>query len=149
MPASLATEISPWHNQFAQPSTESLLAGVEEERLRLVKLVRKGLLALDGCEESLGWHGIPWRWSMTYAINAQTRAYLIPEPERPALAMPIRAAEIDAINFRPLSRPVRDGVMNAAYVAGILWAEWELTAATQISDLLSFQNKLLASSGKR
>lgn len=148
MPTSVATASAPWRNQFAQPTTDLLLDEIESERRKLFDLFREGLLALDACEESLDWHGIPWRWSLEYTIGTVTRAYLVPDPERPCVAMPIRAAEIDAINLRSLSRPVREGVVNAAYVAGVLWAEWELTAATQVNDLLSFQNKLLGVSAK-
>jgi len=143
MPPSVATVPASWRNQFAEPTTDALVAEVESDPRKLLNLLRKGLLALDKCEETLGWHGIPWRWSLEYTVKGETRAYIVPEPERPALAMPIRAAEIDAISLRSLSRPVREGVVNAAYVAGVLWAEWELTAATQVNDLLSFQNKLL------
>ncbi len=149
MPASIATESQAWQNQFAQPSIDALIADVDEERRKLFDLIREGLLAIDGCEESLGWHGIPWRWSLAYSIKNDARAYLVPEPERPLIAMPIRAAEIDAISLRSLSRPIREGVVNAAYVAGVLWAEWELTAATQVQDLLAFQSKLLGVPTKR
>jgi hypothetical protein len=144
MPASLATESPAWRNQFAQPTTDTLLAEIDPERLKLVETLRDGLLALETAEETLGWHGIPWRWSLRYSIKKADRAYIVPAPDAPSLAMPIRAAEIDAINLRSLSRPVREGVVNAAYVDGVLWAEWELTAQTQVSDLLSFLAKLLA-----
>ena len=148
MPTSVATTPAAWRNQFAQPTTELLLQEIEPERLALFTLARDALLALDKCDETLAWHGIPWRWSLAYTIANTTRAYLVPNPEAPSIATPIRAAEIDAINLRSLSRPVREGVVNAAYVAGVLWAEWELSAATQVNDLLSFQKKLLGLSVK-
>lgn len=144
MPVSVATESPAWRNQFAQPTTETLLSEVDPERVKFVETLREGLLALDNAQESLGWHGIPWRWSLRYSIKKADRAFIVPAPEAPALAMPIRAAEIDAINLRSLSRPVREGVVNAAYVDGVLWAEWELTAQTQVADLLTFLGKLLA-----
>ena len=55
MPPSVATVPASWRDQFAEPSIDVLVAEVETDPRKLLNLVRKGLLALDKCEETLGW----------------------------------------------------------------------------------------------
>ena len=98
----------------------------------------------NALRQTLEWRGIPWRWCLAYHQEKdRPRAFLVPEPGRVALAMSIPSAEIDAVGLRSFPRTVREGIVNATYVAGVLWAEWPLTAQTQIDDLVKLQSRLL------
>ncbi len=133
-----------WKNRFARPEADTLVGELTDDDRRLFDAAREGLLGLEGVGESLEWRGIPWRWCLTYQVaKDRPRAFLVPEPGRVVLAMAIPSAEIDSLNFRSLPRAAREGIVNATYVAGVLWAEWPLTALTQIDDLLKLQNRLL------
>ncbi len=133
-----------WKNRFTRPETDTLVADLTDDDRRLFDAARKGLTKHDALAETLEWRGIPWRWCLAYSLGKdRPRAFLVPEPGRVALAMAIPSAEIDALSLRSLPRAAREGIVNATYVAGVLWAEWPLTAITQIDDLLKLHARLL------
>ncbi|MEZ6244326.1 MAG: hypothetical protein R3B57_14945 [Phycisphaerales bacterium] len=143
MPSTQSTTPA-WKNRFARPDVEALLGELSQDERRLLDAARDGLTKLESLSESLEWRGIPWRWCLAYHLDKdRPRAFLVPQPGRVALAMAIPGAEIDAVGLRSLPRVAREGIVNATYVAGVLWAEWPLTAQSQIDDLLKLQAKLL------
>jgi len=133
-----------WKNRFARPTPDALLADLTPDERRLIDAAREGLAKLEPLAESLEWRGIPWRWCLAYHLDKdRPRAFLVPQPGRIALAMAIPGAEVDAVGLRTLPRVAREGIVNATYVAGVLWAEWPLTAQSQLDDLLKLQARLL------
>lgn len=143
MPESVQRRPHPWFDQFRTPAEKTLLAGQDEIQTELFSRLRAALAA--DLTETLAWRGIPWRWSFAYtSIDGDTpAAFLIPEPGKPQLAVPLPIAFVDTLKVRRLSKPVRDGILLAKPVSGILWAEWDLTSQTLVDDLTGLVNSML------
>jgi len=105
-----------------------------------IEAVRTGLTELSGVRESIVWQGVPWRWTFIYRHEADSQrglAYLIPQPEKPLLAIPLPAEVVAALQPRKLSRSIRDVIVHAPSVAGLRWATWEIQSESQVEELLS------------
>lgn len=130
-----------WENRFRVPSAEDLLAPFEAPVRELIEVTRSRLLAVDGATERIRWLGVPWRWSFVYdgpEPAGRARAYLIPEPGRPQLALPIGTDVFREVSLRRLPRFIRDGFVYAPQVGGVRWAQWVLTSRSQVDQLASF-----------
>jgi hypothetical protein len=64
-------------------------------------------------------------------------AYLVPQPGRPVLALPITEEVAASMSDRKFSRAVRDSVALAPLINGVRWTQWELTSRTQGEELLA------------
>jgi hypothetical protein len=128
-----------WEDRFAAPDADDLLAPFPKYQAAFIEQIREGMSGLGGVVESIVWHGVPWRWTFAYASEAEPErpwAYLVPQPGRPLLAMPLTAEVIAALPMKKLSRPVRDGIALAALVGGVYWPQWPLTARSQVEELI-------------
>jgi len=131
---------SPWEDRFQTPSTQALLDAMHKPLLALLEQARAALLALPGVAESVGWQGVPWRWSFAYRVEGDpTRAlaFLVPQPSRPQLAVPLTDEMIAALPIRKLAKPVRDAFVFSPKISGVCWPCWELSAKTQVDELMS------------
>jgi hypothetical protein len=63
-------------------------------------------------------------------------AYLVPEPGRPQICIPLDYNALERVTPRRLSRAVRDGIIFAAEIGGRRWASWQVQSETQIDELL-------------
>ena len=101
---------------------------------------RSLLRALPGVVEELSWQGVPWRWTLTYrfpeAAAERPGLYLIPDPNRPKISMPLPENVVQTLPLHRLKRHVRDGVTQGRKVNGVLWATWEVTSKTQVGEIL-------------
>lgn len=123
-----------WEDRFAQPTADELAGAVRPEGQALISTARRQLEEFD---EQVEWLGIPWRWSFVYRTGeGRPWAYLIPNPDGPALALPLPVESLSHINAKRLARFVKDGIMQASEVGATRWAEWTLTSQTQVTDLL-------------
>jgi hypothetical protein len=130
---------SAWEDRFRTPTPEALVDQMGKQAGALFEHARARATELIG-PETLGWRGVPWRWSFEYADgtgNAGTRAFLVPSPERPRLALALRVEALAQHSPRKLPRHARDGLANAVEVGGVRWAEWELMSRTQVDELLA------------
>jgi hypothetical protein len=131
---------SRWEDRFRTPTESDLLSGYAKPLGACVEAVRAGLAELSGVRESLTWQGVPWRWTFIYRHEADTQrglAYLVPQPDKPLLAIPLPAEVVAALQPRKLSRSIRDVIVHAPSVAGLRWATWEIQSETQVEELLS------------
>ncbi len=141
---SATPDANAWQDRFVTPNPEALVAAVRAAETAATHFdeLRDALNTDLALRETLGWHGIPWRWSFAYTVPGhpdQTHplAYLIPEPARPQIALPIRADAADAIGATKLHRSIKDGLANGKLVGDTLWAEWELASVPRIPDLIT------------
>ncbi len=128
-----------WSDRFRAPTTDELKAALGKQPAHLLEATRNRLLDFPNVREELSWQGIPWRWSFVYRWEAEPDrawAYVIPEPGKPRLALPLNAELITRLPARKLSKPVRDGIVQATEVAQVRWAQWELTSKTLLDELL-------------
>lgn len=131
-----AAVLGAWEDQFVRPDRGSLLAGLNKQDQLLVDRCVERLDAIPRCRCHIRWHGIPWRWALRYESDKKEPiAFVIPEPRRPRLAIPLTAGDLERITFRKLSKPVREGISLASAINGVLWTEWVLSSKSQIDEL--------------
>ncbi|TVQ62375.1 MAG: hypothetical protein EA378_05515 [Phycisphaerales bacterium] len=146
-------ERSIWSDRFREPSTEELLLGLPKADAEPFHMTRSGLLAIDRCEERLGWEGIPWRWCLSYRIvppepeggvtpgapqpSPPPFAYLVPEPAQPKLCVPLPTEIIAALKPRQVAKTVREGILASSPVDGVFWPTWHLQTKTGAEELLA------------
>ena len=129
-----------WEDRFRVPTPEELLHGPTKQADALIAECRERLLALEGVTEELSWHGVPWRWTFAYRLEdadpTRAFAYLVPQPGRARIAIPLTQPQLAALPLRKLSKFIRDGLLHATEVGGVRWAQWEPTARTQCEEIL-------------
>jgi len=138
-----------WEDRFAMPEASDLLGRFHRQHSSLIQQAREGLRALGDVTESIVWRGVPWRWTFAYSDEGEQErswAYLVPQPGRPMLAIPLTAEQVDALPMKRLSKSVRDGIMLAATVGGVYWAQWELTSRPQVDELIGIARRRRESS---
>ncbi len=136
-----------WSDRFRQPTTDELLSALPASEAEPFHMARAGLLAIDRCEEHLGWEGIPWRWCLSYRITPAEDhpsgvrpapfAYLIPEPTQPKLCVPLPTSVIAALKPRQVAKTVREGIIASSPVDGVFWPTWHLQTKTGAEELLA------------
>lgn len=124
-----------WDNRFTTPDAPTLLSQIAEPCRDAFDTARARLDALEGATSTVRWLGVPWRWTLVYRVEGEDLAYLVPDPQRPVLAIPLPASWLDGPEAKRLSRPVRDGLARARVVGQTAWAEWELSSVTLATDL--------------
>ena len=125
-----------WEDRFRAPSVSELSAALNRPQEHLVEVAREGLLSLDGVQETIEWRGIPWRWTMAYAVDSRALAYLVPQPGKPRMAIPLPDEVLAAMDLRKSSKPVRDAIVFAPRVAEVIWPVWDLLNRAQIDELV-------------
>jgi len=129
-----------WTNRFQTPTVEAL---TEALQLPARDLFTSARMKLDEVEDTIceiRWLGVPWRWSLLYALKGETDdalAYLVPDPQKPQLCVPMDCESLERVAPKRLSRAIRDGIVFAAEVGGTRWASWELQSETQIDEILT------------
>ncbi len=127
---------STWEDRFNRPTIDELVEAVPKMYLPAFESARSGLQGL-GLTESLGWHGVPWRWSLSYGVKERVLGYLVPSPTRPVLAMPVPIAVASGLSPKKFSKAVRDMLAHAPLVGDVKWPSWELIGRSQAEELVS------------
>lgn len=127
-----------WNDRFLRPSESDLLGELNKPERALVERL------LVRCEEmgivarTVKWQGIPWRWTIQLSMRSGGPVlFVIPQPDRPQVAVPFEATALDRVPMRRLSKAVREGILGARAVGSTLWPEWDLTSNTQIDELIA------------
>lgn len=129
----------------------TLLADIEKEPHALVQYARESFASVPQVREDLSWQGVPWRWCFTYhaaADEPRPFAYLIPQPTKPAIAVPIEADIIAELPLRRLPKHIRDVLGTAPNVGGVRWCQWDLASKNQIDDVLKLARLKLPDEGE-
>lgn len=133
-----------WEDQFRIPTLDELRNHYPKQLGNLISLARERFLAFEGIEEEIVWQGLPWRWTLTYRCPEDpTRAwaYLVPDPEKPKISMPLTQEMVGALPMRRLKKYVRDGVVFARRVENVYWATWEVTNRVQLDEVLDLAKR--------
>lgn len=136
-----------WEDRFRTPTWAELMTAFAKPQSSLLEHARERLLAVPMVRERLAWHGIPWRWSMSYAAEGEEPravAFLIPQPGKPRLAVPLPAELVSVVPLRKLSKPVREAIVYAPQVAGVRWPSWELTGPSLLDEVLALVDQKVA-----
>lgn len=134
-----------WADKFREPTREELLTGITDRaHAGAVGLASEHLLAIVNVKEQVQWLATPWRWTMVYSCDMDpTRAltYLVPDPAKPQICVPLTTAMMQAMPLRRLKKNVREGIIYSKVVAGTFWPTWDLTNRTTAEDVLDLVNR--------
>ena len=146
MPRTCVPPRSPWADRFRTPTEDELLGAVIEHLRPGVESMRCELMGLDGTAVSVEWVGIPWRWSLVFRARGIERvlAYVIPCPERPVFVMPLTNGDLAVILVKRTPKYICDGILRAAEVGGVRWAQWDIGASNQVCELAQLAARRLA-----
>lgn len=129
-----------WSDRFRTPTADDLLREYTKPVAAAVAVAREHLCTLAGIKEEIRWLGIPWRWTFVYRTEHESvgraTAYLIPEPAKPTIAVPMSAESLENLPARKFSRAVRDVLLHAPEVAGVRWPLWELQSKSQLEEIV-------------
>lgn len=127
-----------WLDRFKAPSADDLLCPFNKQSSALIEHTRQKLRTCEGVKEEISWHGV-WNWSFVYRLPGEERAwaYLIPDPAKPRVVLPVFDDVLPELPLRKLSKFIRDGLTHAPMVDGLRWACWDLLNKTQADDIVS------------
>lgn len=140
-----------WSDKFRMPAIDELRAELAKPLQPVFDAARSSLCDLDNLHEVLAWQGVPWRWTLVYrgrgdlqestnhaAASGPGRgfAYVIPDPARVQVCVPLTGALIETLPMRRFKKPVRDGVQLARSVAGVWWPTWDIASAAAWEEVL-------------
>jgi uncharacterized membrane protein len=132
------TQRPAWSNRFAAPALAALLHALRPSHAGPFRHARERLLAIPGMREGIAWQGV-WRWTLVYShpsFGGGAWAFLIPDPGRPLLAVPVAEAALPHLPEKHLTRAVKDGLVMAPLVGAVRWATWEVTSKTLVENVL-------------
>jgi hypothetical protein len=128
-----------WEDKFSVPTFVDLRCQCTKQLAGVLEAARERLLAFGGVRESISWQGIPWRWTVTFrraGVTEPAFAFLIPQPGKPQLCVPLPCEILPALPPKSTSRPIRDAITFASRVGGVLWPQWEVTTKTQLEPII-------------
>ena len=139
MATTLRREGCCWQNRFVTPGAQELADAVARSLRPTLACVRKRLLSVDGVCEQVQWQGV-WKWTLVYTHRGQPGrawAFLVPDPERPRLCIPMPEVSLGTPKARRLTRELREMLSQAPVVNGARWPVWTLQNKAQAEELLS------------
>lgn len=127
-----------WSDRFQVPTPRKLTDALPPAALPVFLHARNTLKSLFHATECIAWQGV-WCWTFTYRIHGSSHpvAYLVPDPTRPRLCVPIEDSVIIDLPLKKLSRAVRDGLAHSPLVSGIRWTQWELLNLTTLDEVFA------------
>lgn len=140
MPALSYKPSSPWENKFRTPRAEDLLSGLARPLAQVFESARQRLReSAAGVREEIVWQGLPWHWTFAYRAEgeAAARIYLVPEPGKPRMVIPISAERLGRVPLRKLSKPAREALAHGVEVDGLHWTEWDLSSRALLDEAMA------------
>jgi len=121
------------------------MGGVHRFSRAAVRHARQVLTDGFSLNERILWNGV-WRWSFVYErheagherqrTQSKVAAYLIPEPDRPKMCIPIPAAISATLSPRTTPSFVREQLGMCPTVDGVLWPVWSVDGKQMVTELL-------------
>jgi hypothetical protein len=129
-----------WEDRFSAPSADGLFAALPAPSGPALSSLRKTLASEYDYRETLGWRGLPWRWTLSYTPAGSRHeqepvAHIVPNPAAPTVIFRLSHEGFGELPIRKLSRYVREGLAQAKLVAGVCWPEWTVHNQAQVTDL--------------
>lgn len=144
-----------WNDKFRMPEVAQLRAGLTKPLQSVFDDAREELKQLEGVSESVSWQGVPWRWTLVYAMaempSERALAYLVPDPQRVQMCVPLNQEQIEKIPMKRLKKSIRDGVLYARSVASVWWPTWDIQtrgALDEVLELVVRKHKLVAATSE-
>lgn len=128
-----------WENKFVTPTLEECLDPYLPHVRQLFDDARARILAHNPILEEFGWQGLPWRWCLTYRLPGEHHhdfAYLVPNPEKPRIAMPFSESELQSMPLHRFKKHLKDALAHSVKTGRTHWATFEITSKPQLDDIL-------------
>jgi len=147
MSKSAYTTRLPWQDRWTEPTFEQLMEPIKakEAHFKALSNVIEGLEGYEGVRRRIIWAGQGWQWCVEYSLddhhetgaeNPDAMAYVIPDPEQPTIAIPLRDQHIEQIPLRRVNRFIRDQIRSAKCAVDIHWCKWSPSAQTEVDHLM-------------
>lgn len=137
-----------WADRFRTPTPQQLIAGVPASVRALAVAAREQLRKHPQASETLAWLGT-WQWTMQFrtpSSNGVSWAYLILNPQRPQVCIPVHATTLAQLPAKDMPRSLREAIALAPAVDGVRWATWDLQSKSQVQTLVRFASACDAAS---
>jgi hypothetical protein len=139
-----------WSDKFRMPAADELRTGLPKPLQQVFDDARQRLDQLSHVCEYLVWQGVPWRWTFVYlgpqAAEPRTMAYIIPDPSRLQICVPLAHEHVEMISLKRMKKSVRDGVIFARQVNGVWWPTWDVptvAALDEVFELISRKHTIV------
>jgi hypothetical protein len=139
MPSSKAPTRLAWEDRFTRPSLDELKGHYNKQLAGMFEAARSRLREFEGVEEQLTWMGLPWRWTLRYAIEGDPTdawVYLVPDPLGVEVTIPLTMQMIDSMPTKRLKKHVRDGITFGKRVGEVTWASWQPATKGPLDEVL-------------
>jgi hypothetical protein len=126
-----------WEDRFQTPTAEELAGELHRQHAPAFAHARE--IAGSGGREAVTWQGV-WNWTIEFRHNGDAGpalAYLIPDPDRPRVCVPIPEEALAALGKRRLAKHVKDSLAHAPVVQGVRWPVWEIHTKAGVEEILS------------
>lgn len=155
--SSLFTPKSVWTNKFDAPKVARLRDAYAPPLIPVFEAARELLTKLEGVDEQVAWQGLPWRWTVVYTGpggegtdlgSGRAFAYLIPDPAKLQICIPLTHAQVALMPLRKFKKAVRDGITFARAVNGVCWPTWDLptkVAVDEVAEVIKRKHRILTS----
>lgn len=150
---------TPWQDRWKQPTIEQLLEPIKESHRKAFDSIMEGMEAYEGISRDVVWSGEGWQWTIEYVLEGHhttgpedpdAMAYIIPDPEQPVLAIPLKDEHIEQIPLRRVNRFIRDQLRSAKCPVEIHWGKWTPSAQTEVDHIMDlFKRKWKIMTGKK
>lgn len=137
-----------WEDRYRTPTVRELLELLTRQHAQLVEHARDQAITLEGVREVIEWRGVPWRWTLAYYVETSPLVFLVPQPNRPRIALPLGDELARSLPLKRASKVVRDAITFAPRVGGVLWPAWDLTTRAlteEIAGLVQRKHELMLS----
>ena len=135
----------PWEDRFERPTVEDLRGHYNKQLVGYHDTARDFIHTFENIEETIGWHGLPWRWSYRFDIVGVTDergwVYLVPDPSGPRLSIPMTEEMVEKLPKTRLKKHVREGIEHARTIGDVRWTDWQITGKAQLDDLLKIAKR--------
>ena len=133
------TQPTAWENKFRTPTLEECIDPYAPHLRQLFDDARARILGYEGLSEEFGWQGLPWRWCLTYRHphdESHDFAYLVPNPEKPRVAMPFSEHELQSMPLHRFKKHLKDALAHSVKTGRTHWATFEITNRPQLDDVI-------------
>ena len=99
-----------WEDRFSAPSADGLFGALPAASGVPLAALRKTLTSEYECRETLGWRGLPWRWTLSYSLPGSRQeqepvAHLVPNPAAPTVIFRLSHEGFAELPVRTRSNP--------------------------------------------
>lgn len=139
-----------WADRFETPEWPELLDQMPKAASSLLEYAHAKLGAIEALREEISWQGV-WCWTLVFRQGGEGGrglAYLVPDPARPRVCIPVPNALIPGLPIKKLSKFVRDGLLHAPAVDAVRWACWHVQSRSQVDELMALLGHRMAASAQ-